>query len=631
MSWLVMLNDTYNNTFGRGANGPLPIAHTTQNADIEVIVDINGDYVSSRVIEGDKETRIPCSESSASRSGKNPVSHPLHDKLQYVAGDYSLFGGSKGSEFHKQYMISLGEWCNSNYSNKKVCAVYNYLKKGCLIQDLVNEGILICDENNKLIEKWTGSKDDKPQIFKTLAGAQNQSDAFVRFGVMGFDNIINLWDDPKVCQDYIDFYLSKQKEKQLCYVTGEIVPCSNNHPKRIRHAADQAKLISANDESGYTYRGRFKTSEEAVQISYEISQKAHNALKWLITKQGKNFGDKVFLLWGTKDQKMPIITGDTFDEAILYEDEDDIYEEPVYTKEEIARRFNMAISGYKASIDSHTDLALIGLDSATPGRLSITFYREFHGTQGNELFDNIKAWHEECSWIHTYKKHDNKQIEFIGAPALEEIAKSAYGTEQNKVIKADSKLVGATVERLLPCIVDKARIPNDIVHALVRKAICPQNYKESYNWHKVVSITCSIYKRHRLERSNYKEVWDVNVDNDSVDIVYNCGRLLAVADEIERYALWLQDEKRETNAIRFFTKFAVEPCKTWRIINDKLIPYIRRLGDKASLYYKIKEEISSKIPPDKFAELKNLDGRMVLGFDAQKNEFKKLRSGGVKK
>jgi len=123
----------------------------------------------------------------------------------------------------------------------------------------------------------------------------------------------------------------------------------------------------------------------------------------------------------------------------------------------------------------------------------------------------------------------------------------------------------------------------------------------------------------------------VNVDNDSVDIVYNCGRLLAVADEIERYALWLQDEKRETNAIRFFTKFAVEPCKTWRIINDKLIPYIRRLGDKASLYYKIKEEISSKIPPDKFAELKNLDGRMVLGFDAQKNEFKKLRSGGVKK
>lgn len=623
MSWLVMLNETYNHTYGKGTNGPLPIAHTTQNADLEVIVDANGNYVSSRVIEGDKETLIPCSESSASRSGKNPVSHPLHDKLQYVAGDYTLFGGSKGSGFHEQYMNGLAEWCESNYSNKKVFAVYNYLKKGCLIQDLVREGILICDKNNRLIEKWTGNKDDKPPIFKTVVGTQ--SDAFVRFGVIGFDHIVNLWDDPKVCQDYIGFYLSKQKDKQFCYITGEIVPCSNNHPKKIRHAADQAKLISANDDSGYTYRGRFKTSDEAVQVSYEISQKAHNALKWLISKQGKSFGDKVFLLWGTQDQKMPSLTGDTFDEAVLFMDDLDQDEQSAYTKEEIARRFNLAISGYKSSINNHTDLALIGLDSATPGRLSITFYREFHGAQGNELFDNIMAWHKECAWFHTYKRHENKQIEFIGAPALEEIAKAAYGTEQNKVIKADKKLVGATVERLLSCIVDKSRVPSDIVHALVKKAIRPQNYKEYYNWRKVVSIACSVYRRHRLERSNSKEVWDVNVDNDSVDLVYNCGRLLAVADEIERLALRQQNEERETNAIRFFTKFAVEPCNTWRIINDKLIPYIRRLGNKAMIYLEAKEEISSKIPPDKFAELKNLDGRMILGFDAQRNYFKSRR------
>lgn len=631
MSWLVMLNETYNNVFGKGTNGPLPIAHTTQNADIEIIVDSGGNYVSSRVLFNDKETLIPCSEASASRSGKNPVSHPLHDKLQYVAGDYSYFGGNKGSEFHKKYMEQLEEWCSSAYSNKKVCAVYNYLKKGCLIHDLIREGILVCDKNNQLIDKWTGNKDEKPPIFKTLASKQNQSDAFVRFGVTGFDNIVNLWDDPKVCQDYIDYYLSKQKERQLCYITGEMVPCSNNHPKKIRHPADQAKIISANDESGFTYRGRFRSAEEAVQVGYEVSQKAHNALKWLIAKQGKSFGDKVFLLWGTKAQKVPSLTGDTFDEAFLYEDELNSNEPMIYTKEEIARRFNRAISGYKASIDSHTDLALIGLDSATQGRLSITFYREFHGTQGNELFDNIKAWHEECSWIHTYKKHNNKLIEFIGAPALDDIAKVAFGTEQNRVIRAESKLIGATVERLLPCIVDHAHIPVDIVHALVRKAICPQNYKEYYNWRKVVTITCSVYKRHRFEKTNSKEVWNVNVDNDSMDIVYNCGRLLAVADEIERHALWLQNEDRETNAIRYFTKFAVEPCKTWRIINDKLVPYIRRLGSKAAMYCRIKEEISAKIPPDKFAELKNLDGRMILGFDAQKNEFRRIKSGGDKK
>lgn len=622
MSWLTMLNDTYNNVIGNYADTPLPIAHTTQNADIEVVIDIFGNFVSSRVVDEDKQTLIPCSESSASRSGKNPVSHPLHDKLQYVAGDYTNFGGAKGANFHVGYMENLKEWCESPYANEKVCAVYKYLQKGCLIRDLVNDGTLVCHEN-KLLEKWTGPKDDTPRIFKAIIG--NQSDAFVRFCVNGgYDSVTNLWEDTKVQRDYINYYLNKQSEKQFCYITGETVPCSSNHPSKIRHTGDKAKLISANDSTGFTYRGRFKTPEEAVQISYEVSQKAHNALKWLIAKQGKRFGDKgekVFLLWGTQGQKLPCLTGDTADEAFLYADDNDDSSQPADTKEEIARRFNRAIAGYKAELSSYTNLALIGLDSATTGRLAITFYREFYGQQGNELFDRIKAWHEECAWLHRYKKHNNVYITFVGSPGLEDIATVAFGTEQGKSIKANGKVVGATVERLIPCIVDKARIPVDIVHALVRKSIQPQNYNE-YNWQKVLSITCSVFKRHRFEISGFKEVWDMNVDHDSNDIVYNCGRLLAVADAIERYALKLQNEKRQTNAIRFFSKFAAEPCKTWGLISIKLSNYIERLGKRGKKLYELKEEISSKIPPKDFAELKNLDGRMVLGFDAQKNEIR---------
>jgi CRISPR-associated protein Csd1 len=619
MSWLTMLYETYNNVVG-ALDGPLPIAHTTQNADVEVTIDIDGNFVSSRVVEFDRQTLIPCSESSASRSGKNPVPHPLHDKLQYVAGDYTKFGGEKGEGFHRDYMAGLGEWCKSPYANPKVCAVYKYLTKGSLIDDLIKGGVLIM-RNNKFLEKWDGGRNEKPPIFKVITGNQVQSDAFVRFCVIRTDdNIINLWQDRKLQEDFINFYLSKQRDKNLCYATGQIVPCSTNHPSKIRHTGDKAKLISANDESGFTYRGRFDSSKSAVQVSYEVSQKAHNALKWLIQKQGKNFGGKVFLLWGTNNEKLPCVTGDTFDEAYLFVDEPDLRQEKAYTKEEIAKRFNMAISGYKADLSSKTKLSLIALDAATTGRLSITFYREFHGEQGNELFDRIQAWHNLCAWHHRYKFVDKKLIVFDGAPALDDIATAAFGTEQGEFIKGNSKVIGKTVERLLPCIIDGADIPSDIVNSLVRKAFYPQNYNNEFNWNKVVSIACAVTKKYRFDR--FKEVWNVSVDKESTDIVYNCGRLLAVADAIERFALSLKDEKRETSAIRYFTRFAAAPCKTWGIINNKLNIYIQQLGAKGNKYYKLMGEISSKIPPEQFATLRNLDGRMVLGFDAQRNEIR---------
>ncbi len=625
MSWMNMLYETYENAMKGDIEGIepqlLPIAHTTQNADIEVSIDEDGNFIESYPVEDNKETIIPCSEASASRSGSNPVNHPLFDKLQYLAGDYTTFGGEKASHFHKKYMGELGEWCDSN---NQVKAIYKYLQKGCLISDLVKDGTLICDDTNKLLKKWTGSKVDTPRIFKAVIG--EQSDAFVRFRVSGgIDGVTAVWQNKHVQKDYINYYLGKQGDKAFCYVTGNIIPCSTNHPYKIRNTGDKAKLISANDDTGFTFRGRFTEAQQAVQIGYDVSQKAHNALKWLIKKQGRRFGDKVFLLWGTNSEKTLNVTHDTVDICDLESGN------ATYTKEEIAERFNKAIAGYSAEISNKTNLALIGLDSATTGRLSITFYREFHGVQGNELIKRVEKWHSDCKWHHRYKSKDGKFIPFEGAPSPEDIALVTYGTEQNGFIKANDRVVGTIVERLLPCISDGARLPLDIMMTAVKKCFHPQNYQEIYNWNKVLSITCSLVKKHYLEKG---ERWSMELNLDTDDINYNCGRLLAVAHEIERRALWLENDNKEgttkirdTNAIRYFTKFTLHPCITWGIISDRLIPYIEKLGEKGNDLYKMKQEISVKIHPEKFEELKNLDGRMALGFDAQRyyiyNFFKK--------
>lgn len=59
--------------------------------------------------------------------------------------------------------------------------------------------------------------------------------------------------------------------QQLCYATGELLSATYKHPSKIRNSGDKAKLISSNDESGFTYRGRFSGKEKALSVSYEFS------------------------------------------------------------------------------------------------------------------------------------------------------------------------------------------------------------------------------------------------------------------------------------------------------------------------------------------------------------------------
>ena len=109
--------------------------------------------------------------------------------------------------------------------------------------------------------------------------------------------------------------------------------------------------------------------------------------------------------------------------------------------------------------------------------------------------------------------------------------------------------------------------------------------------------------------------------NQTNNLAYNCGRLLAVADAIESWALKESSDGgsiRTTNAMRYFTRFSISPCKTWGIINDKLNPYKQRLGAKGGKLYKLLGEISSLIDPEEFEKAVNLDGCMILGFDTQR-------------
>lgn len=205
MSWLSYCYKTYQNSVSEiGKQQPgkvplLPVAHTTQQVNIEVELDKDGNFQYAGLLAQDQRTTIiPCTEESSARTS-GMVPHPLVDKLQYIAADYPTFGGSKESGwplYHKQ----LQAWCTSPYAHPAVCTVLHYLEKECLIADLVKANILFIDENGTLPTKWQGNKEDKPPILDTLTGS-DQTESFVRFRV---DNV-DLSRDTTVRESFIRF------------------------------------------------------------------------------------------------------------------------------------------------------------------------------------------------------------------------------------------------------------------------------------------------------------------------------------------------------------------------------------------------------------------------------------------
>jgi CRISPR-associated protein Csd1 len=625
MSWLLNLYETYQLNLDRVGeiekkyNGQeytlLPVSHTTQTAHIEVEITEDGEFHSAAILnKSDATTLIPCTEDSASRSGSGAykVPHPLHDKLTYIAGDLDEYGGGKKEEeSFGCYIKQLKKWAESPYTTDKLKSIYKYLSKKQLVKDLVEAKILWLDEDQKLIRKWDKKVEaflgNKPEIFAVLPAGQEA--AFVRFNVYSPDKILTkVWQDQEMYNSFSNFYDGLLGTEDYCYVTGEMKPSTDKHAKKIRNAGDQAKLISSNDTNGFTFRGRFNKSNEVASISYDVSQKAHNALKWLINKQGKMIDGRVFLVWGNDSEDVPDLVEDSFDIfSSCLEEEQKIKS---YTHEEFAQEVAKAIDGYKNTLASEANVSILVLDSATTGRLAVLYYRNMD----KDLYLNrLKKWHSTCVWEHRYRKNeDNEFVKFYGAPSTKDIAFAAYGP------KANEKVVKGLMERLLPCIIDEQKIPFDIVRSAFQRASNPVSM-ERWEWEKTLSITCALI--------NKQEGYQLGLDKENEDRDYLFGRLLAVADVLERNALDSSDS-RATNARRYMNSFSQHPERTWRTIQGALQPYQARLGEKVWYYNKLIDEIGSKIKIEDFNN-KPLSGRYLLGYYSQRNDLYQKREKNV--
>jgi len=637
MSWLQKLYETYENCQPLIGAGPengvplLPICHTTQKAQIEIVINQDGNFKRARVVPKDEaRTIVPCTETSGGRTGKKPENHPLCDKLQYIARDFIDFGGKVTSGYaknpkepQKKYHVTLKKWCESEFSHPKAKTILKYIERGDVIKDLVDYQILFIGNDKKLLKMWKeNDKKNAPDIFKVLPGKENkksgeienwQADAFVRWIVeTPNEPQTATWTDSSLFQSWMNYYTSIKEKRHLCYVTGTVIPGADQHPAKLRNDGDKAKLISSNDISGFTFRGRFLTAEQACGVGFEVTQKAHNALRWLISRQGYRRGDQAIVAWSTSGEEIPDPLADPFSMLGFDEMQSDS-EVTISTAQELALKLKKKIAGYSADLGDTTRIVVMGLDSATPGRMAISFYREL---TGSDFLKRIEDWHNTCCWIHYYRQKeivDNRtgkkkkvRFRFVGAPAPGDISEAVYGS------RVDDKLRKATIERILPCIIDGQRIPRDLVESAVRRASNRIGIEE-WEWNKTLSIACALYRKY-FEKENFDMVLDEN--RKTRDYLY--GRLLALAESLEQWALYKAGEIRQTTAARLMQRFADHPYTTWRTIELALGPYKARLGNKSLKKQRLISEVTAMFKPDDFISDKKLTGEFLLGYHCQR-------------
>lgn len=636
-----------------------PVFHVTVTAQITVTIDVDGNFLwAERVPDEEKMTLIPVTEKSAVRTS-GVEAHPLCDNLKYLAGDYQDFvipdKKKDFSENHRMYMEGLRKWSESEFSHEKVSAICRYLEKGSLMKDLIKKGILILNENQKV--------SDKEKIQNV-----GQADAFVRFCVEKkqdgdvpplFDERAHVpkecWRDISLQNAYISYVRSQKKTCGLSYLTGNIETITYLHPKKIRNEGDGAKLISSNDEMGFTFRGRFANKEEAFAIGYEDSQKAHNALKWIIRKQGKNWNGLYVVSWESDLGELPdwsVGTDKACEQYEEWESWEDGEKKKTYdgTDPKTAARFHAAIAGYQKaiSIKANSQTMLMAFDAATTGRLAIMACQEFSTSM---YLKNLNQWHENCGWLHPRYK-DKVFYEYYGIVGVRDIANLLYGTENkgDMVLKGNAeKMLSETCKRLLPCILSGRPIPEDMVRLAVRRASSPVSYENRMNWRRTMALACSFVKKKNMEKSG--EVWTVALNKERRDRSYLYGRLLAVADRIE-YLVYAKErpyrkkdqneeeqteerqskseskESRETNARRFMNSFSQNPFRTWKIIEERVEPYKEKLALQEKLYYEhLIEEIFWNFEEGDYEKSDPLNGLYLLGFHNQAYALRKKEEG----
>lgn len=363
----------------------------------------------------------------------------------------------------------------------------------------------------------------------------------------------------------------------FCMASGQYAAPAAQHPKKIINSCANAKLISANDTSGFTYRGRFTDDTQAMTMGYNASQMVHNALHWLAATQGVLIGGRMFLCWNPQGVDLPKPSASFLRRST----------ERRFKYSEYREALSQTLRGWKETIPPDAGAVVAAFDAATSGHLSLTYYSEL---LASDFVERLHHWDDVCCWEHFYFG--------VESPSIYQIVDCAFGTVRNSnnqcKLETDDRIKRQHVQRLLCCRVNKQNMPADIVQAVAAKAnnlqIMDPQLRET-----VLSTACAVIRKYHNDW--YQEEWNMALEPEKKDISYQYGRLMDVFEKIERDT-YGKDEAREPNAIRLQSAFSMRPQAVsrtiWEIIDTAYLPKIKN-PEKRENYRKLYSGIVAHI------------------------------------
>ncbi len=545
-----------------------PIGHTLTSANIEITLNQDGIFLTARRVEkNEPKILIPVTEKSGGRSSAGAKSHPhpLCDQLKYVVAEENY------------YIPQLETWSQSSFSHPFLVPILNYIKTNTLVSDM---------------ERNIGTPKEDDMLCWRIVGFDGEEPA--------------CWKNRNLFRAFTEYYCDQisARDTALCMISGDTVPLALQHPKGIIPINGNAKLISANDSSGFTYRGRFVEDWQASTVGYIASQKAHSALRWLAASQGvREFsGNRIFLCWSPQGIRLPKPVR-RFRAADA---------EPLRQPSDYQQALQSTLMSYRKDkqLKGTETAVLAAFDAATTGRLALTYYNEV----SLDLFlSRMADWDAHCCWYNGPYG--------IQAPNLLQIVEGAFGIQRGNFLEVDDKIQRQHLQRLLDCKVSGGVFPSDILHSLTQRASMPQAYEEKL-WRKILFTACSAMQKYRYDtkRGGNEMTWEL----DRRDRSFQFGRLLAVMERGETDYYAKTQETRQTNAIKFMSEFRQRPWFVFERLNRQLHQaYLNRIAPwQANRYERLVGEIVAILGEFPEEELnKPLEDTYLMGYELQRNSF----------
>lgn len=575
----------------------LPVSHIFLNCTLQIDLNADGTFASAFVVD-DPKTIVPATIESSIRSGSGSylVPLPIDDKLQYLARDYTKWSGDeKYIESHKKYLEQFQAYLNflkeypDQYVYRTLQAIYCYVTENDIINDL-----------------WTG-KIFGENVAKEKVAGNNLFKSTIRFNIRNPENV-KRFEDRRFFDAWTQYYhqvlqadtVSGGTDEGIDYITGEEnVILTSKHPKGILDNAANAKLISANDTTNFTFKGRFLTADEAVTIGYDSSQKAHAAMKWLLTKQGFKIGDRYYLAWEVNGENTADLSIVSQNPLLALAQKKFSETTEIDTNTNIAENFRKVLidGANKDDYSLQGSVHLIELESPVNGRFGVVYYQAMSLQQ---YINKFASWYGKIAI-------DDRQSFFN----LKQVCYDIYGD------RVDDKRMAATVSQLAHVILGSQIVPWSLLSAIYNRAIRPASFNDEKSWRRVMRTASKLFKAY------YDEGEIKTMLNDSYhDRSYSFGRLLAIADVIEEGVLQGSEnnEGRVTNAKRYMSSFAQRPLDTWKIIYTNLQPYLRKskYSFKAS---KLIDEIFASLDAEDKHLNDPLNGKFLIGYSQQRNDW----------